>query len=311
LFEIVCIGGVTHDIFFKSKYQILNNQLVFPWKEKVVVDDMDVALGGGGANAAVGFSRLGLKTALLTRVGVGHISTSVLYKLQDERIDTSLMIKDPRAHTATSLLFLDSATGERTIVMYRGRNDFFEDSEIDFGKLLNSKWFYIADLACSDDKHGFVKNMVDRAYSKGLKIAFTPSRRQLSRGLDVLKPIIEKLEVMVLNQYEWDLLTNKLPESEAHTLGAKLVVITKDVNGVTACVGGDKCVNHPAPDIDQVVDTTGAGDAFASGLIAALAKGKSVKEALEWGTKNAGSVISHISAQRGLLTEVEILNSKS
>lgn len=301
------MGGITHDIFFKSQYQTKEGMLVFPWKEKVVVQQMDVAVGGGGANAAVGFSRLGLHTALLARVGVGHISKSVELKLQQERIDTSLLIKDRNSHTATSVLFLDLQSGERTIVMYRGNNDRFTVLEADLDLLLDAQWLFIADLASSDDRNLFIQSLVEKAHLKGIKVVFTPSRRQLQHGLDSLKPIISRLEVMILNQYEWDQLTNKMPSSQAYRLGAKMVVITKDVRGVTVCLSGKQCIQHPAPKVGQVVDTTGAGDAFASGFVAALAKGKNPATALEWGTKNAGSVISEISAQKGLLREKEIV----
>ncbi|MFH1896468.1 MAG: carbohydrate kinase family protein, partial [bacterium] len=157
--DIVCIGGVTHDIFFKSKFQSLDGKLSLPWGEKVVVDDMAVALGGGGANAAVGFSRLGLKTALLARVGVGHISQSVVEQLKKEKVDTTWVIKDPQSYTATSVLLLDTVSGERTIVMYRGRNDFFDIEVLDVGRLLDTRWLYIADLALSDDSNSFIEEL--------------------------------------------------------------------------------------------------------------------------------------------------------
>lgn len=301
MFDITCIGGITYDIFFKSHFNKQEEKLVIPWGDKTVVENMDVALGGGGANAAVGFSRLGLNTTLLARVGTGHISESVESRLKKEKVDITNLIKDPHSHTATSVIMLDENSGERTIVMYRGKNDVFESNEVDFEKLLNTKWLYIADLASSSDKNEFVQTLVNKAADKNIPTVFTPSKRQLQYGLIALSDILKNVSVMILNAREWEELTNCMPYKKAVSLGPEIVVITGDKHGVAACVEENECIFHPAPRIDKIIDTTGAGDAFAVGFVAALEKEKTVNEALEWGTKNAGSVISQLGAQAGLL----------
>jgi len=298
--DIVCVGGVTYDIFFKSKFQKSGSKLLLPWGGKTVVEAMDTALGGGGANAAVGFARLGLKTALLSRVGVGHISQSVCEGLQKSKVDTSWLIKDPESHTATSILLLDTTSGERTIVMYRGRNDFFNLEGIDIGKFLDTRWLYVADLASSNDNNNFIADLTRAAQDRNIKIAFTPAKRQLKLGLDRLKPIFARCDVVIMNQSEWDVLTNNMPNNQAHSVGPKIVVITQDVNGVTICAKSE-CFKHPAPQVKKVIDTTGAGDAFSAGFVGAMVRGEGAKKAADWGTKNAGSVISQVSAQAGLL----------
>ncbi|MFZ2199795.1 MAG: PfkB family carbohydrate kinase, partial [Microgenomates group bacterium] len=58
--------------------------------------------------------------------------------------------------------------------------------------------------------------------------------------------------------------------------------------------------------VKQVVDTTGAGDAFASGMVAGVLYGKSYDQAVSWGVKNATSVLKYIGAKRGLLKLGEI-----
>ena len=60
-----------------------------------------------------------------------------------------------------------------------------------------------------------------------------------------------------------------------------------------------------------MVDSTGAGDAFGSGFVAGLMLGKPIEEAVEWGKKQAASVVEHIGAKKGLLTRDQISKIKS
>lgn len=70
--------------------------------------------------------------------------------------------------------------------------------------------------------------------------------------------------------------------------------------GGQVCTGG-RCW-HYEPRLVEAVEETGAGDAFGSGLTAALISGKSIEEAIEWGKNQAASVVSHMGPKKGLLT---------
>jgi ribokinase len=91
---------------------------------------------------------------------------------------------------------------------------------------------------------------------------------------------------------------------ELSKLGPKIVVVTDGPAGAY-CFDGDK--DYFAPIIEApVIERTGAGDAFGSGFMAAIIYGKSVEDALLWGSKNSASVLGHVGPQKGLLTTKEI-----
>ena len=91
-------------------------------------------------------------------------------------------------------------------------------------------------------------------------------------------------------------------------LGPKIVVITDGPNGAFASDESTGVWSMPMyPDPAPPVDRTGAGDSFSSTFTCAIALGKSPAEALTWGPVNSMNVVQHIGAQKGLLTQDELL----
>ena len=91
---------------------------------------------------------------------------------------------------------------------------------------------------------------------------------------------------------------------EFSLLGPEKIVVTRDKCGVS-CFDGVDFYESQAINTKNVVDTTGAGDAFASGFLAGIIKEKDIPTSLMWGNKNAGAVISFYGAQHGLLRSLD------
>lgn len=312
-FDIVSIGGATQDIFLYSpNYKVQGNNLIFEWGEKFVVKDMLVDVGGGACNSAVGFSRLGLKTAIWCRIGDDHAGEFAQKRLKDEGIDLRFLRIDKGGRTSLSAILVDE-TGERSVVMFRGRNDLLNKGNIDFARLFDTKWVFVSEL--TGNPTPLVEEVTAEAQQKGVKLAFVPGLNQLEEGINALKNILDKTDVLIFNSFEATKLLGKPKEfmsssekvnemlKEIVDYGVKTVVITKDKDGVQA-FDGQKFYEIPAPSVKKILDTTGAGDAFASGFIATLVKNGDVEEALRMGSENAGSVIQQFGAQTGLLRSV-------
>ena len=93
-----------------------------------------------------------------------------------------------------------------------------------------------------------------------------------------------------------------------HELGPKIVMVTDGVKGAYV-YSKDYAYFMPIyPDIASPYERTGAGDAFASTITAALALGKTIEEAMLWGPINSMSVVQKIGAQEGLLTKEKLLH---
>jgi len=310
MFDIVTIGGATQDLFFISpNYEVSEDKLIFTWGEKFVVEDLVCDVGGGACNLAVGFSRLGLKTALWCRVADDPAGDFVLRRLKNEKVSLDFVELIEGGNTSLSCIFVDE-TGERSIVMFRNKNDELDPNRIDFEKIFDTRWLFVAEL--TGNPTPLIAQIAKEAEKKNVKLAFVPGLDQLEEGVEPLKEILSRTEVLIFNDFEAGKLlgrgkTPRYSEEEVKKMlkelcdyGVGVAVITKDVDGVQA-FDGKMFYEHPAPPVKKVVDTTGAGDAFAAGFVAALVKDQGIEEALELGTKNAGSVISKMGAQTGLL----------
>jgi ribokinase len=310
VFDIVSIGGAVQDLFFISpNFEVRDDKLTFTWGEKFVVDDLFVDVGGGACNSAVGFSRLGLKTALWARVADDPAGDFVLRRLREEKIAPDLVELVEGGRTSLSVIFVDE-TGERSIIMYRNGNDELDPEKINLEKVFDTRWLFVAELTGKPTP--LVEQISEEAQKKNVKLAFVPGLEQLEQGIKPLREILPRTEVLIFNDYEAGKLLgcgekSRYSEEEIKEmlkelcgLGAKIAVITKDVDGVQ-CYDGGMFYSHTAPAVEEIVDTTGAGDAFAAGFVAALVKGQAIDEALELGTRNAGSVIQKFGAQTRLL----------
>ncbi len=147
-----------------------------------------------------------------------------------------------------------------------------------------------------------------------VKMGFNPGSWQLRAGVDELRDVLSLTYIIFVNREEGEKLTgikdseNKEKELLAALckLGPKIACITDGANGAFA-YDGEKLFKAPILPV-QVNQRTGAGDAFGSGCLSALIKGKPLEEALIWGTINSASVVGLIGSTKGLLHDSEVAN---
>ena len=145
-----------------------------------------------------------------------------------------------------------------------------------------------------------------------IKFAFNPGSYQFRAGTEVIKPALARTEAIFVNREEAEKLTGtKDTEGEEKVLlrnlsnlGPKISVITDGAKG-SYIFDGSRFVHAGVFPVDAY-ERTGAGDAFGVGCLSAIIKGKSLEEALVWGTLSSASVIGYVGPQRGLLTEEEM-----
>lgn len=312
-FDVIAIGGSTRDFFMSSNnYDVSGNTLKLPWGEKVVAESLIKEIGGGGCNGAVSFARAGLKASLLTKFGNDSSGENIAHRLKDEGVDLSLLKIIPGGVTSTSFI-LCNLVGEHTIVMYRGSNDEYSSSEINWTEIKNTGLLYLADITA--EHQDLSVEIAQFAKNNDIPLAFIPGQHQLKLGLEKLKPILSLTDTLILNFFEATALLkqDKVVENLSGELemldkmlqqfadfGVKTAAITADVHGVRAIDSG-KFYFQPAPKVENMVNTTGAGDAFASAFVASKIKELEIEEGLKKAAENAGSVLTHLGAQTGLL----------
>ncbi|MDO8504672.1 MAG: PfkB family carbohydrate kinase [Candidatus Liptonbacteria bacterium] len=333
MFDCLTIGMATRDVFVKSDaFKVLKDpahleKLGFPTGEaqcfalggKIEIEKPVITVGGGAANAAVTFARQGYKTAVLVKLGDDDGGKAVLRSLKKEKI-VNLSLVSADKGTAYSVILL-SPEGERTILVYRGASEEMQKQEIPFRKL-KAKWAYIA-----PGKIPFtsISLIVAHLKSQGARIAMNPSRHYIELGAKALKPILSRLDVVIMNREEASSLTGAKYEDEAKIfrkldeLVDGIAVMTDGPNGVLVS-DGENIYSAGIYKEKKLVDRTGSGDAFGSGFVAGLMKagqglktGTFSKEAIEYairlGSANATSVVEEVGAEPGILKKSEFEES--
>lgn len=321
MFDVITFGSATRDMFVISKNfqaqasdDFLGGQgICVPAGAKVYLDDIVFASGGGATNTAATFALQGLKTACATKVGDDPGGNAVVEELKKLGINTGFIQKDKKFKTAYSVI-LSPLHGERTILVYQGASHQLRKEEI-FWQDLKAQWFYISGL--SGPSAELFEPLINFAHEQKIKIAVNPGETQLKMGIDKLQPLLNKIDVFLLNKEEAVKLTC-LPYDEEKEVFKRLdawikgiAVMSKGPSGVVASDGRN--IYWAGIPESEILDRTGAGDAFGSGFVAGLIEksgGKkpdasSIEYAIELGTANATATVQKLGAKNGLLKKGE------
>ncbi len=304
MFDLISMGDSTVDLFLEIHEATVNCDLD-PHECKLVLDYADkipvtrltrVAGAGNAANAAVGASRLGIKVALYTMIGDDSDGREMREIFRDEGVATDYVVTDSGKRSNLSAII--NFRRERTILTYH------EKREYHLPVLAETGWVYLTSLA-----EGFEpvhREIVEYVKKVGAKLVFQPGSYQRRAGEADLALVLKAAEVMIVNKREaQELLKNEsevIPEllKGLREWGPKTVVITDGERGSYSADGERVRWTGICPQT-RFVERTGAGDAYATGLVAALIQGKDLGEAMRWGSANASAVVEYIGSREGLL----------
>lgn len=312
-FDFISIGDITIDAFIRLKDAKTNrnaegkkNELILRFGDKVAYEFMEeVVAVGNSANAAVCASRLGLDAAMVTNVGDDHNGHECEATLKRNGVATDFVKvhKDKDTNYHYILWFED----DRTILVRH--NDY--DYELpDIG---NPKWVYLSSIGENSlDFHRQIANYLRQ--NPEIKLAFQPGTFQMKMGVENLKDLYARADIFFCNVEEAKFILKKDGDidikdllREMHGFGPNVSVITDGPKGAYAYDGYEGYFMPPYPDEKPPYDRTGAGDAFSATFASAVALGKSLFDAFLWGPVNSMSVVQQVGAQKGLLTQEEIL----
>ncbi|MDD5148551.1 MAG: carbohydrate kinase family protein [Candidatus ainarchaeum sp.] len=298
--EVVCFGNATIDVFVHLQNEHLHgNRLCLRPDSKIDADRIFFGTGGGATNTAVGLSRLGLKTGIVCALGKDENSKKVLKELEKEKIDCSGIVKLANYNTAYSVI-LTGFGADRIILSFAGATRHLEnEKQVNWKFLEKSEWFCVSSL---HSKPGLLKKIFSFAEKKAILVAWNPGKSELRQGFGKLRQLLEKTSILFLNETEAELLTGKKGAKQNLEKLQKivpLVVITLGAGGSTA-FDGKKFFFERARKV-RVLDSTGCGDAFKSGFLAAIIRGKGIKQGLYLGSENAAQEIQFLGAKNNLI----------
>lgn len=298
VFDVVTFGSAVMDVFVDTDIAEKKGFMSYPVGSKILLKNLRFDIGGGGTNTAVAFSRFGLNTGWVGKVGGDIDGREVLRMMKREGV-VFLGKIDKKDITGYSIV-LDSKEHDRTILTYKGANDNLFQEEINFRKV-KTKWIYLTSLLGESFKTQ--KKLVDYLTRNGTKVVFNPSEYLIKRLS--LGPILRLTEVLILNREEADLLLkrNSIRSKNflegLHSLGPRIVVVT-DKNKLTWAYDGEKKYSIKPHDIN-VKERTGAGDAFGAGFVAGLIVGYDIEKCLRLGLEESESVLRYLGAKNNLI----------
>ncbi len=312
-YDVVTVGAAVLDIFMRSeKFKVVQSNdlpggiaMCQVYGGKMEVEQVVITTGGGATNTAVSFARKELKTAVIAEMGNDPQALLIHKELEEDGVDTRFLVQEADETTAVSVILI-ADDGGRSIMVHRGASAMLSKRDIPLEDL-ETKWLYISSLGGNMD---LLKNLVTWANQKKIRVALNPGTKEIEHR-DKLLGLLSKVEILFVNREEasklWgiDFSDDALWSSLQPLPGAHVSVITDGARGGKVSIAG-KVHFYEGEKVKKVVDTTGAGDAFASGYVAGVAYGKSYESAILWGKKNATAVLSAVGAKKGLLTLAEV-----
>lgn len=259
----------------------------FPAPDRAVeAESVRACPGGCGANVARALARLGREPTLLSAVGADFRGSPAEAALREEGVDLS-HLERVDAPTARAILTTDEDL--RQAIVYDGGATpaMRELAPVEAGLA----HFAPGELAAYPPLMAAADRVV---FDPGQEVFYRPTREVV----DLLDPV----DVLVVNEHEAAELADEAGSVEALASGREAVIVTRR-EGQVVHAGGDAVEVEAAP--ADVVDPTGAGDAYAAGLVHGLAEGRSLVEASRLGGAVAACAVEALGAQAGLPTLAE------
>ena len=309
MFDLISIGDSVIDTFLKlTDGEVkcsLNREeckICIEYGDKIPLAGPPVSMvAGNAANNAVGSSRLGLKTGIYVNVGEDEGGERTIKKFKDEKVDTKYVVvnKGMENNYHTVLNF----QGERTILIYH------QPWEYNLPDLDKASWVYFTSVSPSFVQSNIIGQLVQYIQRTGAKLLYNPGTYQIKEGVKRNPQLLSLTEVFIINKEEAKKILGYDEKEEVKIkqllkrvcdLGPKISIITDGDKGSFG-FDGEKFYQlgiFPA----HLVEMTGAGDAYATGVLAGLFYGKDLSEAMRWGAANGASVVEQVGPQAGLLT---------
>ncbi len=276
--EVYCVGNAVADVLARPVNELAPSGTSQP------LEDVALAPGGNSINTAIALARLGVSVRIASAVGNDRFGQFLRDRVRAEGIDDAGLATLPGAKTSTSIVLVES-TGERRFLHLRGVSALFSGNNLDWGSAEASRIFHYASaLAMPAFDEASLGPAFKRAHTLGCATSINICWDVRGRWLKTLQPALAYTDFIFPNREEGRQLTGESePAAIAHRLrefGVKSVIVKLGAGG---CYVESPEGAFTSPGIAvQPVDTTGAGDCFAAGFLAAICRHQSLPEAARY-----------------------------
>ncbi len=277
--DVLCIGHACYDLVFSVPHHPASD-------EKIFADSLLACGGGPAANAAIAVSRLGYRAAFAGYLGQDLYGKQHYQEFIESKVNTSLVVRGDFPTPLSTVLVKND--GQRALINYKGLTRPLDADEIDFLKIKPK-------VILLDGHEPYVSlSIVKFAKMEGIPVVLDAG--SLHKGTELLMSQVDYLVASekFACQYAGDV--NVALDRLANI--TPVVVITLGEKGLI-WKEGQQTGSLPALSVD-VVDTTGAGDAFHGAFAAALAAGKDWQDILKYASAAGSFCCTQLGARTGL-----------
>lgn len=303
LADVVVLGIFAADLVFRAPRMPAMG-------ETLLGEDFSIGAGGKGSNQAIAAARAAARpgrVSFVTRIGKDTFGDFARAVWAEKGVSTDQVIIDPEAPTGAAFIFVSSRSGNNAIIVNPGSAGNLSSADIDTAKpVITGAKVFVTQLEqpLETALHGLAV-----AKAAGVTTIFNPAPARLLP--DAIWPLCDWVTP---NESEAALLSGVPVESVADAVKAARVLLTRGAGNVLMTLGDKGALLADGngftlfaclPGV-QVVDTTGAGDAFNGGFAMALAEGRAPQEAIRFATALAGLSVSRAGAAASMPDRAEI-----
>ncbi len=256
--------------------------------------------GGCASNTITGLGRLGLRTAFIGKVGRDDMGVHFAENLLDHGVESRLIQSDSPSGTAIALVTPD---GERTFATFLGAAVELDAGELNPEMFADAAYFHIEGYLVQN--HDLIRKAVDLARKAGASISMDlASYNVVAENLDFLRDLVAPgIDILFANEDEAQAFTGEKDEKmalEALAKECRIAVVKLGKQGSLVARGTER-VHIPIQPV-KPVDTTGAGDLYATGFLYGVVKKASLETCGRFGSIIAAEIIQTLGAHMDMPT---------
>jgi sugar/nucleoside kinase (ribokinase family) len=274
-FDLLVVGDLNADLILRGDVEPAFGQV-----EKLI-DDATLTLGSSSAIFACGAARLGMRVALVGKVGDDEFGRFMVREMNERDVNTQGVVVDPRVKTGLTVIL--SRGNDRAMLTYSGSIGALRFAEIDLALIARARHLHVGSYFLLDALRSDIPMLFDLAHASGLTISLDTNYDPTEKWNGGLADALCRADVFLPNEAEL-LAIAGIADREAaldRLAGDTCVAVKLGARGAMVQRGNERASAQALP--MDVVDTTGAGDTFNAGFVYGYLAGWELARALRLG----------------------------
>ena len=275
----------------------------FPEKGKLVLfDELEIHTGGCANNTAIALARLGVSVGAMGKIGNDRFGDLILHTLAENQVDTAGIQRDVNVNTSFTFVAIAS-DGERSFCHYIGANGELSEDDLNWDIIKTAKILHVAGALVMPRFDGQpMANVLQKAKTLGITTSLDTAWDATGKWLETLEPCLPFVDIFLPSLTEAQHLTGKSEVREISTFlrnyGMSTIGLKMGERGSYVSTPEEELFVPAYP--VNIVDATGAGDAYVAGFLTGTVKGWDLKTTAELASATGAACVTAIGTTAGI-----------